>query len=90
MINLIIEYFDENNNGIDTYIAETELQNYLAPELIQADIVDGNNFLFNAGKTAANNISYADIVADVGGDGNILADVSVANQKKNLKVYNFS
>lgn len=69
--------------------AETELQNYLAPQLIQADIADGNDFLFKAGKTAANAINYADIVANVGGNRNIVADVSVNNQKKNLKIYKF-
>ncbi len=66
--------------------AETKIQNELAPALIQADINDGNDFLFNAGKDTANKIAYSDIVADVGGDGNITADVGTTNQKKDLKV----
>ena len=70
--------------------AETEINQPLAPALIQADIACNKEFWFNSDQTAANDVGYADIVEDVAtGDEQhvILADVSVTDQKKNIVTY---
>jgi len=70
--------------------AETEINQPLAPALIQADITCNKDFWFNSDQTAANDVGYADIVADVAtGDEQhvIFADVTTTNEKKNIVTY---
>jgi hypothetical protein len=70
--------------------AETEINQPLAPVLIQADIACNKDFWFNSDQTAANDVGYSDIVADVAtGDEQhvIFADVTTTNEKKNIVTY---
>lgn len=62
----------------------TKIKAPLCPELLNADETD--DFRFTTGDVQ-NSIWYSDIVADVNDNHITMSDVSVANQKKNIVIY---
>jgi hypothetical protein len=86
---VISGYTKISDNDASTFAhnnAETKLSYPLAPETIKADVEDGADTLYNAGKTAANPIGYTDIAENMGNATGIITATVGTSTKSNLTI----